>query len=57
LPKGVVDFEVSVYNAVGQRCFHAKNSTQIDLRTESNGIFVIELKSKAGIFNGKLVKY
>ena len=56
LPEAIKDFEVNVYNSFGQKIYTSNNLNQIDLTKQSNGVFLIEVKTKAEIYKGKIIK-
>jgi para-nitrobenzyl esterase len=56
LPEGTENFEVTLYNSIGQKVYTSKKSNQVDLTGQSNGIFLIEVKTKEKIFRGKVIK-
>ncbi len=56
LPKEINDFEVKVYNSFGQKIYNSTNNNKIDLTKQNNGIFLIKVKTKGGIFKGKILK-
>lgn len=53
---GNTDFEVSVYNSSGQKTEVPVYSNQIDLKSQSKGIYFIEVKTKSEVYTGKIVK-
>ena len=56
LPDDMPDYELSVYNILGEKVLFLNNSNHFDLTSENDGIFLLEVKSKRGIFKGKIIK-
>ncbi len=50
------EFEVSVFNSSGQKTEVPIYSNQIDLKSQSKGIYYVEVKTKYEVYTGKIVK-
>jgi len=48
--------EVNVYNTFGQKVFTSANVNTIDLTSQSEGVYLVEVKSGGKTMNGKLTK-
>jgi hypothetical protein len=48
--------EVNVYNSIGQNVYTSTNVKTIDLRSQSEGVYIVEVKSGGKTMKGKLTK-
>jgi carboxylesterase type B len=56
VPEDSKDFEVGIYNSTGEKIYISHNSNQIDISNQSNGIYIIEVKTNREILKGKIIK-
>jgi len=56
IPEDKLDYEVSIYNSMGQKVYSNKSEKQIDLTKMNDGIYFIEVKTTGEIYNGKIIK-
>jgi hypothetical protein len=52
-----INYDVSIYNSIGQKVYFNKNEKQIDLTKVNDGIYFIEIKSTEKIYYGKIIKH
>ena len=50
------DFEIAIYNSTGQQVHYSINSNQIDLSRHTDGIYFIEVRTKASVLKGKIIR-
>jgi Zn-dependent metalloprotease/PKD repeat protein len=50
------DFSVALFNTAGKLVLSAKNQSQVDLTSLSNGLYIMELTTKEGTTRHKIVK-
>lgn len=50
------DFEIAIYNSSGQQVHYSINSNQIDLSRHTAGIYFIEVRTKASVLKGKIIR-
>jgi hypothetical protein len=48
--------EVNVYNTFGQKVYTSSNINPIDLTSQSEGMYIVEVKSGGKVLKGKLTK-
>lgn len=56
IPKDLNEYEVNVYNCLGQNINRSATSKELNLSKHNNGIYYIEVITKAAIYKGKVIK-
>ena len=52
----IPNFEVSVFNSIGEKMKVQVHSNRIDLSNQSNGVFFLEVKTKSNVYSVKITK-
>ncbi len=56
LPAVLNRYQVTVYNSSGQTCLQVENVKQIDLTSQKDGLYLVDVTGEDIIFRGKVVK-